>query len=379
MRYVREVVVLMALFLTNTPLQPAQAAPALQLYSASFVELAGRPGHQGLFPIQGAPHPGAAAMFEAIILGPVASATLNLSDASGVLIATATLSHPMNSDADSPDFVGSVAVPTVPFVVLVTAKDQSGTSHSLSTASPPPLIVPQTLHIRLMPLDSVLSPGTPAAFLAQVTNGGAADSFTFSATATPTSVITISPTVVFLGTNQAATTVLSTIVPPNGDPLVSYGLSVSAAGARTGAAASASIKVELSTTPGITVTTHTASSPCGIISSAGGLPALTIVLEATPSFDPHAIDQTSIYLAGNVQPRAVAFRSSLKSQGCPGDAPKSPNDMLAVFDRKAVEAALDSLFQSSDAFSKRSAVVLMTAQTPTGIPVVGVVTTIGNN
>src|SRR6516165_7585706 len=104
----------------------AQAQSDIFFVSAEFVKRGGRPGHEGLFRIQGEPVTGTPAMLEVSLS---ASAMRNnefyLVTEEGQTIQKVQM-HTVNSDRDSLEFVGSVDLPAQPFRVAVNGSDSNG-------------------------------------------------------------------------------------------------------------------------------------------------------------------------------------------------------------------------------------------------------------
>ena len=103
-----------------------QAQSDIFLVSAEFVKRGGRPGHEGLFRIQGEPVTGTPAMLE-VSLSASAKGTdeFYLVTEEGQTIQKVQM-HAVNSDRDSLEFVGSVDLPAQPFRVAVKGNDSNG-------------------------------------------------------------------------------------------------------------------------------------------------------------------------------------------------------------------------------------------------------------
>jgi hypothetical protein len=101
------------------------ARSTLDLLSARFVRPAGRPGHEGLFPIHGMP-----------IAGRPAILSVQLSDPQSrtpdfVLMSTQgkVIGHVALDRVDTEEYAGRITLPNVPFRVAVTGTDESGASY----------------------------------------------------------------------------------------------------------------------------------------------------------------------------------------------------------------------------------------------------------
>jgi hypothetical protein len=110
---------------------------SLRLDRFEFVTLTGRPGHEGLFPIQGQPVVGSSAAGPASasaathtvlasLLGGFETASFRLADLEGNTLQELNLAqgHP---DAAQDEFVGTVELPAGPFQVIVAGQMPDGT------------------------------------------------------------------------------------------------------------------------------------------------------------------------------------------------------------------------------------------------------------
>jgi len=104
----------------------AQAQSDIFLISAEFVKRGGRPGHEGLFRIQGEPVAGTPAMLEVSLSArAMETSEFYLVTEEGQSIQTVQM-HAVNSERDSLEFVGSVDLPAQPFRVAVKGSDSNG-------------------------------------------------------------------------------------------------------------------------------------------------------------------------------------------------------------------------------------------------------------
>jgi hypothetical protein len=104
----------------------AQAQSDIYFVSAEFVKESGRPGHEGLFRIQGQPLAGKPATLQAS-LSAAATRTVefHLVSERGDTIQKLRMKQ-MNSDREFLEFVGSLELPKVPFRVAVMGRDSQG-------------------------------------------------------------------------------------------------------------------------------------------------------------------------------------------------------------------------------------------------------------
>ena len=104
----------------------AQAQSSIHLIAAEFVKMGGRPGHEGLFRIEGEPVAGSPATLEiSLSAGSTTTAEFYLVSERGQTIQNLPM-HAVNADRDFLEFVGSVDLPDVPFHVAVMGRDLNG-------------------------------------------------------------------------------------------------------------------------------------------------------------------------------------------------------------------------------------------------------------
>ena len=106
------------------------AATALGLDDAAFVQVAGRPGHEGLFEIPGQPVAGRPATLRArITREDVSDATFDLVSMAGVRLQAIELS-PVTPGSTEEEYVGEIArLPDVPFRVRVSGRDRTSAAY----------------------------------------------------------------------------------------------------------------------------------------------------------------------------------------------------------------------------------------------------------
>src|SRR5215469_1432620 len=104
----------------------AQAQSDIFFVSAEFVKRGGRPGHEGLFRIQGEPVTGTPALLEvSLSAGAMRTNEFYLVTEEGQTIQKLQM-HTVNSDRGSLEFVGSVDLPAQSFRVAVHGSDSNG-------------------------------------------------------------------------------------------------------------------------------------------------------------------------------------------------------------------------------------------------------------
>jgi len=103
-----------------------QAQSDIYFVAVEFVKQGGRPGHEGLFRIQGQPGAGTPATLQASLSASATKATeFYLVTERGQTIQKLQM-HAVNSDREFLEFVGSVDLPNVPFRVAVIGRDANG-------------------------------------------------------------------------------------------------------------------------------------------------------------------------------------------------------------------------------------------------------------
>jgi hypothetical protein len=144
----------------------------LGLDDAAFVQVAGRPAHEGLFRIPGQPVAGRPATLRArVTREEVTDATFDLVSMSGVQVQTIELS-PVTASSTEEEYVGEIAdLPGIPFRVRVSGRDRTGAVyqrvsrpafHAATVEVVPPQMVTLARGQRTPMTVSVRSAGTPA-------------------------------------------------------------------------------------------------------------------------------------------------------------------------------------------------------------------------
>jgi hypothetical protein len=115
---------------TGTYWLTVHARSELALEDAEFVHVAGRPGHEGLFKIQGQPLAGRPATLRArVTREEIADAKFDLVSMSGVTLQPISLA-PVTPAGSEAEFVGDIAqLPMVPFRVRASGRDRTGAAY----------------------------------------------------------------------------------------------------------------------------------------------------------------------------------------------------------------------------------------------------------
>jgi hypothetical protein len=154
-------------------------AAAPKVYDIKIVEMAGRPGHQGLFPIQGQPITGAKAIVQAHLNGFADKVNLVLRDKSGELLSKIPMIVPPADKVVRGTYFADIVIPSVPFTMSISGIDQAGNAFE-GTPKKSSTSTPQTFDIRIIPTIFQIPPDIPIYFSVRITNFGAADTFKVS-------------------------------------------------------------------------------------------------------------------------------------------------------------------------------------------------------
>jgi hypothetical protein len=180
----------------------------LDVFSLSFVEPRGRPGHDGEFPIDGFPLSGQAGTIEAkITTDQVSSSQFDLRTKQGVSLGTVPTS-PVSTDSPD-DIFAQTTVPSTPFLIYTTGLDLKGVIYQRVV---PATFKPQTVKVTA-PFAANLNPGSTTSYVFQVQNFGPADQFSITTTDNKGFLAGTTPTLVSLATNGTASVTVQLRVP----------------------------------------------------------------------------------------------------------------------------------------------------------------------
>jgi hypothetical protein len=193
---------------------PSTVTAAPQLLDISIVEIAGRPGHQGFFPIQGLPIQGTTAIARVRLDGSAAGVTLTVRGSGGAILSTIPMLVPAEGGAVAGTYFAEFTVPNGPFSLTASGIDASGTSFQVPAPSATVTVSPQTLDVRILPTFAELAPGLPALFTVQVTNRSAASTATVALTSDTDGTVTPTSTQLSLDAQQTKG-VSFTFTPPS--------------------------------------------------------------------------------------------------------------------------------------------------------------------
>jgi hypothetical protein len=200
----------------------AQAQSDIFLINVQFVKQGGRPGHEGMFRIQGQPVAGQPATLEASLSGKAVSSTeFHLVSERGVAIQQLKM-HAVNSDRDFLEMMGTQELPSVPFRVAVTGRDIHGKTYQRFFAG-----LFHAENVEVIPkLDfDELPAGTTRQAIFALRNIGAPRTFKFTVTDARHFVSNVEPKEIELGAGEMRTIAVDLSVPAGtaagtGDDLV---------------------------------------------------------------------------------------------------------------------------------------------------------------
>ncbi len=174
-----------------------------------FVTLAGRPGHEGLFPIHGQPVGSGPHTVLANLGGPIDTASFRLVDLQGNTLQTVQLAQG-DPNAGPGEFTGTFELPTQTFQAAVSGDLTDGTRYER--------LFPQVFRVQSVEVthsitfDDVPAGATTSTFFT-VRNAGAAGNFNISAVDSQGFISAVVPGSVALGTGASATVRVDFTVP----------------------------------------------------------------------------------------------------------------------------------------------------------------------
>jgi von Willebrand factor A domain-containing protein 7 len=182
----------------------ARAKSEMSLIAADFVRLGGRPGHEGLFRIQGYPVAGKPATLRVRLSSTPAAPTFQLISIDGRALQTLDLKA-----ADAEEFVGTIALPADSFRVAVNGVDASGMAFQRLSAA---LLHAALVEVIPPPLDR-LTAGTTTPVTFTVRNTGPSIRLTLTATDGRGKVVPVEPPILQLEPQTEGTATVRVTVP----------------------------------------------------------------------------------------------------------------------------------------------------------------------
>lgn len=179
----------------------------LDLETFRFVELGGRPGHEGLFPIDGLPVEGQTSTATAVLSGDFLGVDFMFRAKDGGLIQSFFMDP--NPVGESHELIGEVGLPEDAFLVYVVGVDTNGIPFQRVL---PAAVKPQPVRITA-PLPQVLPVGQTTTYTFEVTHFGTEDTFRFSGSDDQRFLTSISPTTFTLGMGESQLVTVELTVP----------------------------------------------------------------------------------------------------------------------------------------------------------------------
>jgi hypothetical protein len=202
----------------------AQGQSDIFFVSVEFVKRGGRPGHEGLFRIQGQPLVGTPATLQASLSASATKTTeFYLVNEQGHTIQKLPMDA-VNSDRQFLEFVGSMDLPNVPFRIAVMGRDSNDKQYQRFFAS---LFHAESVSVEVSAKAGVdeLSPGITKQVAFTVRNIGSPRTFKITVTDTHNFLSNVEPKELALGAGESGTvqvelTVPAATAPGVGDDLV---------------------------------------------------------------------------------------------------------------------------------------------------------------
>ena len=176
----------------------AKAKSELSLTATEFVQRGGRPGHEGLFRIEGQPIAGRPAMLRVRLSSAAKNPTFGMVSVDAHLLQTVNL-KPIGDE----EFVGRVTLPDEPFRVVVTGLDESGAQFQRIFAA---LFHAAVIEVIPPTLDTLVA-GTTTPIVFTIRNLGPAVNLTLVASDGRGKIVPVEPPILQLdsGSEGAAT------------------------------------------------------------------------------------------------------------------------------------------------------------------------------
>jgi hypothetical protein len=103
----------------------ARGLEAIDLIDFDFVEVRGRPGHEGLFPVEKPVRAGEERLCKITLSGGIREPVVEMISANGEVLGAIRLSAP-TAELGADDFIGTCRIPKQPFRVRVRGQDREG-------------------------------------------------------------------------------------------------------------------------------------------------------------------------------------------------------------------------------------------------------------
>lgn len=200
---------------TGTFWLEAQAQSDIYFIKAEFVELGGRPAHQGLFRIQGQPIAGRPAMLQISISATEARTTeFALVSSKGDVLEKLHL-NTTDRDREFLELSGNVTLPSVPFRIAVTGRDAKGMPYQRFDS---PLFHAETVQVVPRLRFDEITPGSTQTAEFEIKNFGPPRTFKVTVTDASKFVTAVYPKDLSIAANGTSTLKLRLSVPAGTQP-----------------------------------------------------------------------------------------------------------------------------------------------------------------
>jgi von Willebrand factor A domain-containing protein 7 len=192
-----------------------QAQSDIYFVGVEFVEKGGRPGHEGLFRIQGQPVAGTSAMLQVSLSGRAKQSTeFYLVTEQGKTIEKLQM-RSVNSGRELLEFVGSVDLPGVPFRVALLGRDSNGKQYQRFFSN---LFHAESVEVSAKPEFEELSAGSTQQIAFTVRNIGVPRTFNITVTDSQRLVSEVEPKKLMLGAGESGAVLVHLTVPAGTAP-----------------------------------------------------------------------------------------------------------------------------------------------------------------
>jgi hypothetical protein len=312
----------------------------VKVVDVSFTEIAGRPGHEGLFPLNSSPIAGQRNVLLARVLGNPKDVQVRFVSTSGILLGSYSLNRPSSSQYSSLNFFGEVTVPAEPFKMFLSGVDSNGvTFSSEQTASVN--IAPTTIKISGPSANYSFYRGTTAVMNAVVTNFGNSDTFAISVSDNIGNRTTPATNSVQLKNGETKLVTFNISIPTSGQILPAYVGKVNIIGQQTMAQNGVEITSLISLYNARQVLLDIIPGSCEnpLAKSQTGLVPVTIA--GSNDLDVKTIDTNTIRLGG-VSPSKFQYEDVGSASNIDCQKPKKDGitDMTLFFDSSELNQAL---------------------------------------
>lgn len=166
-------------------LMTVEAKSTHDIVSARFVELGGRPGHEGLFPIDGNPAAGEPGQLEVSLMEPLQDVSIALRRPNGEALTQAAITQHQGDG-----YLASVAIPDETFRVYVRGTDAAGNTIQRAESN---TVSPQRFFVEPLGGSLAVWPGDPVSVRFRLENRGEATSFVAYAVMSDGSLAPVEP------------------------------------------------------------------------------------------------------------------------------------------------------------------------------------------